>query len=262
MRVSSSNSALVLIFSCLLILCFFPFDLIDASSCEYKDSTNVTHDLSSLTRKAADSYVMVAYKTSRYLMNICGTVASCGATSADVASCFSSGPTSGIVLGSSIGYNFSELKNPVQGQPPLAVSIIYYNGALCTNGILYTTRINLFCDKTMPKGNYTISMPGYKDCEYSFNLTSPLACKTGSGSLGGWIFVIILCVGFVLYCAIGAVVNWQVFNITGSFELIPNYAFWKDLPFLVKDGCIFVWVRTLGLFGVSSSLGESKPLIS
>jgi len=111
----------------------------------------------------------------------------------------------------------------------------------------------------MSGDNYTISTPGYKSCQYTFNLTSPLACPA-SKDLGGWIVIIIAIVCFSLYCAIGSVVNWKKYEMTGV-QIIPNSTFWLDLPSLVKDGCIFFWVRTLRVFGQTSSLDERTPLV-
>jgi hypothetical protein len=30
---------------------------------------------------------------------------------------------------------------------------------------------------------------------------------------------------------------------------VPNLEFWRDLPGLLKDGCIYSWQRTMKLFG-------------
>lgn len=37
----------------------------------------------------------------------------------------------------------------------------------------------------------------------------------------------------ISYCIIGAIVKYQYRGVRGK-EVIPNYAQWKDLPFLIK----------------------------
>ena len=44
-----------------------------------------------------------------------------------------------------------------------------------------------------------------------------------------------LVVAIVLYFIIGAVVMYNAKGARGV-EMIPNYTFWKDLPFLIKVG--------------------------
>jgi len=44
----------------------------------------------------------------------------------------------------------------------------------------------------------------------------------------------------VLYLIIGAAVQFKVKGARG-LELIPNLEFWKDLPFLMKDGCVYTF---------------------
>ena len=47
-------------------------------------------------------------------------------------------------------------------------------------------------------------------------------------------------VGFILYFIVGFILCKFVWKKEG-LEVIPNVAFWKDLPFLLKDGVMF-WV--------------------
>ena len=54
----------------------------------------------------------------------------------------------------------------------------------------------------------------------------------------GWIFVIIILVGFVTYMIVGVIVKKFVFKSEGM-EVIPNHSFWADLPGLVKDGAVY-----------------------
>jgi hypothetical protein len=50
---------------------------------------------------------------------------------------------------------------------------------------------------------------------------------------------------------VGALVMKFKFEKSGV-EMIPNYKFWKDLPFLIKDGFLFIYHSIAGLFGKRS----------
>eukprot|EP00004_Rigifila_ramosa_P007937 TRINITY_DN19122_c0_g1_i1.p2 TRINITY_DN19122_c0_g1~~TRINITY_DN19122_c0_g1_i1.p2 ORF type:complete len:229 (+),score=46.03 TRINITY_DN19122_c0_g1_i1:3-689(+) len=85
-------------------------------------------------------------------------------------------------------------------------------------------------------------------CEYIIHFPTSLACDLGgdeSGGLsGGSIFLIIFFVGTFLYCAGGVVYN-QRQGVTG-IEMVPNIQFWRELPGLVKDGCVFTKTKLTG----------------
>jgi len=70
----------------------------------------------------------------------------------------------------------------------------------------------------------------------------------GGGFDYGWIFVIIVLAGLALYFVVGAVVKKFVFHAEGV-EIIPQNEFWMDLPFLIKDGFMFV------VFKIKTALG-------
>ncbi|XP_019851241.1 PREDICTED: uncharacterized protein LOC105312512 isoform X3 [Amphimedon queenslandica] len=57
--------------------------------------------------------------------------------------------------------------------------------------------------------------------------------------LPGLILILLCLVGLATYFIAGILVMKFVKGATGK-ELIPNYAFWSDLPYLIKDGCLFV----------------------
>lgn len=75
---------------------------------------------------------------------------------------------------------------------------------------------------------------------YRFFFKSKCACSGGcysGGGIGGWLFIIFLLVGIVLYVGIG--MGWNHRKGLRGIELIPHLAFWKDLPALVKEGVLF-----------------------
>ncbi|KAL0483658.1 cation-dependent mannose-6-phosphate receptor [Acrasis kona] len=71
----------------------------------------------------------------------------------------------------------------------------------------------------------------------------PRAGSSGKpiGELGvGGLLVVLLLAALVLYFIIGALVLKFKFQKTGV-EIIPQVDFWKDVPFLIKDGCLFIY---------------------
>eukprot|EP01061_Rhynchopus_euleeides_P024103 TRINITY_DN3894_c0_g2_i1.p2 TRINITY_DN3894_c0_g2~~TRINITY_DN3894_c0_g2_i1.p2 ORF type:complete len:203 (+),score=58.22 TRINITY_DN3894_c0_g2_i1:61-609(+) len=65
------------------------------------------------------------------------------------------------------------------------------------------------------------------------------------GLTGGAIFLIVFFVGGFVYFAGGFAYNYQAKQLRGS-EAIPNAAFWKDLPALMKDGAGFLKSKVTG----------------
>ncbi|XP_011403529.1 PREDICTED: uncharacterized protein LOC105312515 [Amphimedon queenslandica] len=55
----------------------------------------------------------------------------------------------------------------------------------------------------------------------------------------GLVLMILFFAALLIYFIAGALVMKYHKGATGK-ELIPNYLFWSELPFLVKDGCLFV----------------------
>jgi hypothetical protein len=77
--------------------------------------------------------------------------------------------------------------------------------------------------------------------------------KPSSGGLsGGDVFLIIFFVGFAVYFIAGAGYNY--YRQKEGIELIPNVEFWRDLPFLCKDGVMFIVNKITGGSGGYSSV--------
>jgi len=94
-----------------------------------------------------------------------------------------------------------------------------------------------------PKATPTASLSSgaSPSASLSFGATPPDG--TPGGFNYGWIFVIIVLVSFVIYLIGGFVYKKKREGTQGFVESIPNVEFWKDLPFLVKDGCVFVFTK-------------------
>eukprot|EP00756_Hemistasia_phaeocysticola_P038881 Hpha_TRINITY_DN16787_c2_g2::TRINITY_DN16787_c2_g2_i1::g.76115::m.76115 len=69
--------------------------------------------------------------------------------------------------------------------------------------------------------------------------------SSDGGCGGGCVFLIIFFAGGFVYFAAGFAFNHQKRELRGV-EAIPQVAFWKDLPFLVKDGGLFVVGKITG----------------
>jgi hypothetical protein len=108
----------------------------------------------------------------------------------------------------------------------------------------FTTIINLECDE-----NAGVGKPAHApstDYEFYFTWKSSEACLKAPPSdgriipglgIGGLIMVLIIA-GFMSYMIIGCFIKYKKYKATG-FQMIPNGTFWKNFPFLVKDGIIF-----------------------
>jgi hypothetical protein len=77
----------------------------------------------------------------------------------------------------------------------------------------------------------------------TLGITSPEACARASpdgkhGLSGGWIFIILFFVAVILYFLCGCLFKHYRQGTMG-LESTPNVDFWRELPGLLKDGCIF-----------------------
>jgi len=106
--------------------------------------------------------------------------------------------------------------------------------------------IYVLCDKSQKEGivaNVTESAA----CEFTIYIKSAYGCPGGGGGGGsfwgfgvGWIIIIIVIVLFILYLVAGIIFMYWRKEARG-IDVIPNLEFWKDLPFLIWDGCKFFY---------------------
>eukprot|EP00759_Apiculatamorpha_spiralis_P024078 PhF_6_TR27805/c1_g2_i7/m.40523/K10089/M6PR; cation-dependent mannose-6-phosphate receptor len=116
---------------------------------------------------------------------------------------------------------------------------------------------------------YNVKTQQANQYQYTISLKSKCACPNGcsgsgpgpapgpggnsgsepSGGLtGGGVFLIIFFVSATVYIGAGTVYNYKVKGMTGA-EAFPNLEFWKGLPGLCKDGCLFFVEKVKGLAG-------------
>ena len=127
---------------------------------------------------------------------------------------------------------------------------------------MYTTgrklELTFVCDETTdPYDIPTLNCGEYDPiCDYWYTIRTKHACVGGSsndesdGLSPGYIFIILLCVGIILYCVGGFIFNgMRNPNEEGKWTdlsyNIPNLPFWKILPQLVMAGCTETtnWVK-------------------
>ncbi|XP_031571459.1 uncharacterized protein LOC116305648 [Actinia tenebrosa] len=119
-------------------------------------------------------------------------------------------------------------------------------------------QVTLKCDAT-EKGSFGdgISESGVgEESKYTGTFTSKCSCagkcsysssyfSSGHGPSVGSILLIIFFSLLVMYFVLGIVVNKYAIHKEGS-DVIPNRSFWSDLPFLIKDGCVFFGGKVKG----------------
>ena len=88
--------------------------------------------------------------------------------------------------------------------------------------------------------------------------------NNNSGISIGTILIIIFIISIFVYCIVGFALNYFYFmtkrsELSSKFELLPNVAFWKDLPLLVRDGAYFTFrqVRSLCVGKSAATTGET-----
>lgn len=110
------------------------------------------------------------------------------------------------------------------------------------------------CDPSAGKMG-SITVQETTTCTYVFTIPTELACGGSAGMGSGWLFVLLTFLCGVAYFGLGYVYNHYKCGKNGA-EAIPNVEFWKDLPALVKDGCVFTYAKTSALLAKKDKLPE------
>jgi hypothetical protein len=83
------------------------------------------------------------------------------------------------------------------------------------------------------------------DLFYHMQVTGPfIVPPVGSADIAGIpgiVLLLLLLVAVIAYIVIGIAVNAGVRHKRGV-EMMPNLEFWKDFPFLLKDGVVFTFM--------------------
>jgi len=114
--------------------------------------------------------------------------------------------------------------------------------------------INNWCapDELLPANPYFLKAYEYDDCVAKIEVKTKYGCPTKhSGlqdaglSLGSVILITLTVIVFVY--AVGGMAFQYRFREARGIEMIPNLVFWQAIPGLVKDGCMYTWVKIQNL---------------
>jgi len=129
--------------------------------------------------------------------------------------------------------------------PDGTIALVYSTGE--AGGGCNTRQISMIfeCDPE-ETGIYRAQLTTVLRCQYSLYWKTKYACDSyySSGQTsdvltgGGWFLIIIFAIGLPIYLGAGIYYKYKIKGATG-IELCPNIEFWKDLPYLVMDGCKF-----------------------
>jgi len=239
------NSKLLIAFCALLCA-------IAAIDCKPKivssDGKTYYYDLHRLSHPAGekDSLSIRDDEGDYIYVNICGPSSEKCSPSGSSAVCMRTADYTYVSLGKVESQEFTE---SVDVKPGGGLQVTYSNGDDCDFGN-YQTVITLICDQTQ---DGTISEVDEGECWYKMNILSKYACGQenkpddsdasggGGGEVAATVILIILLCGIVVYFAVGAVCQKKKNDASSFREYVIHNEFWFSLPFLVKDGVLFIF---------------------
>ncbi|XP_068670726.1 uncharacterized protein [Montipora foliosa] len=83
--------------------------------------------------------------------------------------------------------------------------------------------------------------------KYACPIAPPLPSGSHGLSLGSILVIIFFCL-VIVYITSGILVNKYIRSVEGN-KVFPNYSFWMDLPYFIKDGCVFTFHSLQSLCG-------------
>ena len=110
-----------------------------------------------------------------------------------------------------------------------------------------TVSVSYICDPTVPVAHLTARQPS-SALAYEISITGASMCgRVYTPPLSwGTMTIIFFFVSVVLYVSAGVAINVKLRERRLTVEdAFPQWAYWKELPPLVKDGCAFSWEVTL-----------------
>mmetsp|Transcript_33750 Transcript_33750/g.94987 ORF Transcript_33750/g.94987 Transcript_33750/m.94987 type:complete len:256 (+) Transcript_33750:165-932(+) len=226
--------------------------------CTFSFSNN--YDLNSISDTEFDA---VDGNDNDYFFKVCdpttvaGGISSTKPCDADTQVCQQS-VTTGVSCG--IGPPTTSELSILNGVSTSGVVMKTTGGVVGCGNTARSTTINVVCiDDFSGKAEGSLdAVDEEPPCTYTINLYTIAGCPGnggggGSGGIpGGAVFIIILVCVLVIYICGG--VGYNYYKGNRGVELVPNLEFWKDLPYLLKDGVMFI-VNTAT--GKSGSYGGS-----
>mmetsp|Transcript_15810 Transcript_15810/g.61783 ORF Transcript_15810/g.61783 Transcript_15810/m.61783 type:complete len:261 (+) Transcript_15810:42-824(+) len=124
--------------------------------------------------------------------------------------------------------------------PDGGVVIWYTGGKTCTNGV-HNNRTSILTISCVEGAASAITAVVEDYCWYEIAMNSGDACSTGGGGAAvdpGWLIMFLVCLIYFVYVIVGVIIKYVKFEGRG-LDMVPNIDFWKDIPFLIRDGCVF-----------------------
>lgn len=156
--------------------------------------------------------------------------------------------------------------------PKSGLTFTMSNGVPCDIEGVSLPRVSIWQFPCTPGGKEYTSMTvtnnvaNLTNCQATYVIPTSASCPGHGGHhggggggggghklSGGWVFIILVIVFSVLYCAVGGFMNHRK-GATGA-DLCPNRDFWAGLPGLVKDGFGFTIAKIRGCIGGSGGGG-------
>jgi len=220
---------------------------------DVKNKRSYEFDLSSLHHDDSAYVDTLWYRTDDnviYYVNFCGQTASaCESQDTSVCIRLPEDPEYKYAGGGKTSTQKITIAEARDQSPSSSVTVTYSDGDSCGGG-KYKTKIFVNCQQTANPGYfYDIDQPN--ECEATLYMWAAAGCGKDvpyvppAGSMdGGEVFsIVMLCIilfGLVAYFAIGAVYQWKFKDAHAASEFIIHREFWMSLPFLIKDGFLFV----------------------
>eukprot|EP00483_Globobulimina_turgida_P008962 UN08980 len=142
----------------------------------------------------------------------------------------------------------------------------YQNGESCNPSLSRSWAPTFVCNPN-EELKWGVVDETFGSCRYTIRIETKFACDgvkceldSSSGLSGGWIFIIILIVGFAVYFIAGYIVMATTVNKAGGFgdfqNNIPQRTFWTTLPSFVFAGCVVTKETVLNLMGKGEGSGS------
>jgi len=225
-------------------------------TCTFRDNEGYTYDFSKVSTNASSTYGLYqAYDSSvnLYFWKLCDPAyyngyATCDQTTyANTQVCQQGGT---LTTGKSCGTGSPEPTYSYKGNGQGIIMTTTKGTPGCTSpATARSTTLNVLCASAFNRADKSADTVAETACTYQITMYLTAACGTkgsggntkdkssGGGLSGGSVFLIIFFVSLFVYFAAG--IGYNAYRGQQGVELVPNVEFWKDLPFLVKDGVMF-----------------------
>jgi len=225
---------------------------------DVKNHRSYKFDLSSLHHDDSTYVDTLWYRTDDnviYYVNFCGQTASaCESDDTSVCIRVPSGEDYQYNSGGKTSSQKITVAEAKDQSPSSSVTVTYSDGDSCSGG-KYKTKIYVNCQQTANPGYFYNIEQSSGNCDATLYMWAAAGCGTevpyvdppveddSSASAGETVAIVILVValvGIVVYFAAGAVYKWKVDGASEPSEFIIHKDFWMSIPFLVKDGVLFI----------------------